>query len=78
VLIDPSGAVARIEAAERLTPSCLCGQLTRPVARAGGIWLECASLANPAAPLRRLLSLDFAISHIRQPIIDARDLTPAA
>jgi hypothetical protein len=77
-VIDRACAVARIEAAERRTPSCPCGQLTRPVARGGTIWLECASLAEPQRPLRRLLSLDFAISHTRQPIIDARDLAPAA
>jgi len=69
-------ALEEIERAQRETPFCGCGQPTRPIVRAGGIWLECASLqASAGGRIRRLVTLLGPIDHTRRPIVD---LAPAA
>ncbi len=70
-MIDNWRALDRIEQAERDTPNCSCGAPAVPVARAGGIWLECSSLASPPeGRLRRLLSALGAPAHTRRLIVD--------
>ena len=77
-MIPNARALERIESAERENPVCVCGRHTVATARNGAIWLECASLAEARGMLERVMSLDLAIGHTRQLIIDALDLAPAA
>ena len=70
---DEVWALELVERSQRDVPFCeMCGAATVPVASDGGaIWLECSSLSPSKPVLRRLLTLDFAGTHTRQPIIDA-------
>ncbi len=70
-MIDNWRALDRIERAERDVPHCPCGAPTVPVARAGGIYLECSSLANPPdGRLRQFLSALGAPAHTRRLVVD--------
>jgi hypothetical protein len=69
-MIDNWSALDRLEHAERETPFCSCGQPTSPVARSGGIWLECVSLQEPAdSRIGRLLSAINVVGHTRQMVV---------
>ncbi len=73
--IDTWQALEEIERAQRERPFCACGQPTRPVARDGGVWLECASLqASAGNRLTHLAALRGPFEHTRRPIVD---LAPA-
>jgi len=60
-----------IEQAQRETPTCVCGSATIPVARPDGTWLACSALGQPKSILRRLLSVELAIGHTQQRIVEA-------
>jgi hypothetical protein len=70
-MIDNWNAIDRMEHAERETPFCACGEPMIAVARAEGIWLECASLESPdGSRFSRLLAALTASSHGRRLIVD--------
>jgi len=70
-MIDNWNAIDRMEHAERETPFCACGEPMIAVARAEGIWLECASLESPmAAAFRDCWPALTASSHGRRLIVD--------
>ena len=68
-----------IDRANDATPFCPCGSHTTPVWRDGIVWLDCASLVEPApGALRRLLQV--LAPHVHEVIVNLRDeeLIPAA
>ncbi len=68
-------ALEIIEQACREQPYCAaCGQQTRPVARDGGIWLECPSWADRKSRLARIVS--FQAGHTRRLLVDESTTTP--
>ena len=68
-------ALEIIEQACRDQPYCAaCGQHTGPVARDGGIWLECPSWTEHKSLLARIIS--FQAGHIRRLLIDESTTTP--
>lgn len=78
MMIDNARAVELVEQAEKETRLCACGQPVGPVARQGGVWLACASLAQPKGVLRRLATLDFPIRHTNHLIFDWSTVEAAA
>jgi hypothetical protein len=77
-MLDNAHALERIEQAERDTPFCWCGAQTVPVGRPDGVWLACASRSQPRSVLRKLLTLDFAVTHVDQRILDPTRYQSAA
>ncbi len=69
-MLNNDRALDLIEGATRANPSCWCGSHTVAVAREGGIWLSCATLAQRKPRLRRLLSLDLMGAHLDREILD--------
>jgi hypothetical protein len=68
-MIDDRQALDLIEQAQSDQPFCACGQGTLPVGRAGGVWLECRSLQDPASGFIRRLAAVFSV-HTRELIVD--------
>jgi hypothetical protein len=68
-MIDNRQALEMIEQAQTDQPFCGCGENTIAVGRAGGVWLECRSLQDPAHGFVRRLVAVFSI-HTRQLIVD--------
>ena len=79
-MIDNARALELIEDAQQQTRLCSCGQPAVPVARAGGVWLTCASLVKPepAGFLRRLVKLDFGLGHTDRLIFESSAVEAAA
>lgn len=77
-MIDNATALERIEAAERQTPFCACGEPTVPVAHHGQIWLRCTRLNRGRSRLRKLLTLDPDVAHTERPILSLTDVRLAA
>jgi hypothetical protein len=71
-MIEKWNALERIEQAERDMPFCVCGRHIVVAARADGIWLECASLAEPnGSPLGRILAAIASSGHSSRLIVEA-------
>ncbi len=63
--------VYQIERASDARPFCSCGRTTSVVARADGLWLECASLSDaPNGRIARILAALTAGTHTRELVID--------
>lgn len=75
--IDHARALELIEQAEHDLPLCECGQHTLAVARAGGVWQQCSTLQQPRSTLWRLVTFDFAASHVDRQIVDLNSLRAA-
>jgi hypothetical protein len=78
-MFDQLNALDRIERAERATPFCECGQPTVPVARDGGVWLECRSLqaAKPGI-VGRLAHILTGAGHTRRLVVAPEEMALAA
>jgi hypothetical protein len=68
-MFDNHGLLVQIEAAERDTPYCSCGEPMVPVGAGDGIWLECRSLVAPKAG-RMAGLLSWLTPHDRQLLVE--------
>jgi hypothetical protein len=66
--MDQNIALELLEREVREVPFCECGAPTVPVARAGGLWLECVSLSQRKSLIKKLLTLDLTTGHVRRRI----------
>lgn len=62
-------AVERIEEAERMASTCLCGSHMMAVAHGDAIWLECAARDQERTGLAGLLARLTAFTHTRRMIM---------
>jgi len=71
-MVNNRSAIEAIEAAERATPFCGCGELTAPEGRDGNVWLECISLREEpkGGTITRLLRSVLEPAHVQELIID--------
>lgn len=78
-MFDQLNTLDLIERAERATPFCECGQPMVPVARDGGIWLECRSLqtAKPGI-VGRLAHILAGAGHTRHLLVAPEEMAVAA
>jgi hypothetical protein len=77
IMINSSQAVDIIERAHDAQPFCACGQHTTPVWRDGVVWLECASLSEPAeGRLARFRAAVTAPAHTHERIIEVPPFRP--
>lgn len=68
-----------IERAHDSTPFCACGSHTTPVWRDGVVWVECASLGQPAEGwVRRLVAIVTSPVHTRTRVVEVPAANQAA